>query len=659
VTTTTVTDPAVPQRRRGMHRQGRLRLGDLMVSMGVITPEQLDDALETQRADVGMRRRLGRVLVDLGFVDERSLAVQLATQLGLDTVDLSETLIPAETVRTLPQAMCERHGMCLVDLEDGRAVVAMSDPTNVVALDDARFTLRSEVIPVVALESQIVEQLRRAWSLTAGGDAAIAAMAGEVVEDDSPLDLATRAVEDSPTVKLVDQILRDAVSARASDIHIETQQDKLRVRFRVDGILRDVLEAPKRLAGSVVSRIKIMSGLDISERRVPQDGRTRITVSGHEIDARVSTLPSLHGEKVVIRILTRGDAVPSLAALGFEPDQLVTFRRALELPQGLILITGPTGSGKTNTLYAGLHAVLDPEKNIITLEDPVEVQLPDITQVQINPKTGMTFQAGLRSVLRQDPDIVLVGEVRDGETTELALKASLTGHLVLTTLHTNSAVAALTRLIDMGADSFLVASSLVLAIAQRLVRRPCQTCARPCTPGDDLLILLGLTQADLEGATPIRGEGCSDCGNTGYRGRTAVYEVVEIDAAMRRVLIKEPTEAAVGAQAKESGVRNLRASALLKAMDGRTTFEEVLRVTTADRGDGHSCPVCSRPTEASMVACPWCAAHLEDSRCRSCGKLHEEGWIVCPWCRAPSAMGPTAVQVTPGIASATAAGAAG
>ncbi|MGF1648408.1 MAG: ATPase, T2SS/T4P/T4SS family, partial [Kineosporiaceae bacterium] len=436
---------------------------------------------------------------------------------------------------------------------------------------------------------------------------------------------------------LVDQILRDAVAARASDVHLEVQREALRVRFRVDGILRDVLAAPKRLAGSVTSRIKIISGLDISERRIPQDGRTRITVGGQEIDTRVSTLPSLHGEKVVIRILTRGDSVPTLEELGFEPDQLASFRRALALPQGLILITGPTGSGKTNSLYAGINAVLDPEKNIVTLEDPVEVQLPDITQVQVNNKTGMTFQAGLRSVLRQDPDIVLVGEVRDGETTELALKAAMTGHLVLTTLHTNSAPAALTRLIDMGADPFLVASSLALSVAQRLVRRPCPRCAAPDDPPDDVLALLGLTAADLQGATAVKGVGCPECGGSGYRGRTAVYEVLEVDAAMRRVLVKDPSEAAILAQAKEAGMRNLRASALLKALDGRTTFDEVLRVTTADRGHGRHCPACSRPVEASMTACPWCATHLETAACQGCGKRLDEAWRICPWCRHPVA----------------------
>jgi type IV pilus assembly protein PilB len=609
----------------------------MLVTAGVVTAEQLGQALALQSQAGGPRRRLGRVLLEMGHTDERTIATTIADQLGLDMVDLAEVTANPDTVRRLPQAVCERHSLCLLDvLEDGRAVVAMADPTNVLALDDVRFTLRTDILTVVALESQIHEQLRRAWSL-AGGASDLADFGEAEAAQELPADLAARAVDDSPTVKLVDQILRDAVAARASDIHLEVQRDALRVRFRVDGILRDVLSAPQRLAGSVTSRIKIISGLDISERRVPQDGRTRITVAGREIDTRVSTLPSLHGEKVVVRILTRGDAVPSLDDLGFEPDQLAMFRRALQLPQGLVLITGPTGSGKTNSLYAGINAVLDPEKNIVTLEDPVEVQLPGITQVQVNPKTGMTFQAGLRSVLRQDPDIVLVGEVRDGETTELALKAAMTGHLVLTTLHTNSAPAALTRLIDMGADPFLVASSLALSVAQRLVRRPCPRCAAPYDPPADQLALLGLTPADLAGARVVRGTGCPECGGTGYRGRSAVYEVLEVDAAMRRVLVKDPSEAAIGAQAKAAGMRNLRASALLKAFDGRTTLDEVLRVTTTDRADGRHCPACSRPVDAAMVACPWCATHLETAACRGCGRHLEESWRICPWCRHPIA----------------------
>jgi type IV pilus assembly protein PilB len=399
----------------------------------------------------------------------------------------------------------------------------------------------------------------------------------------------------------------------------------------------------KRVAASVISRLKIMSGLDIAERRVPQDGRARIVVDGEAVDCRVSSLPSLHGEKIVIRLLTRGHNVPSLDSLGFEPHQLSVFRSALAVPQGLVLITGPTGSGKTNTLYSAIAEILTPEKNIVTLEDPVEVQLPGITQVQVHTKSGMTFQAGLRSILRQDPDIVLVGEVRDGETAELALKASLTGHLVLTTLHTNSAVAALTRLVDMGAEPFLVASSLTASVAQRLVRRPCDSCAEGYIPDEATLTLLGLRIDDILDATPLHGTGCPDCAGTGYRGRTAVYEVLEVDAAMRQVLMKDPSESAVGARARAAGMLTLRAAAIEKARRGETTFEEAVRVTHSDdEVGGHHCTSCERPVTADMVACPWCAATLDRGHCATCSRTLEVDWRICPWCRTPTPGGTTA-----------------
>lgn len=632
LTDTTGPTPALPSGPGSEPR--RRRLGDLLADAGVISTEQLQEALQAQGGP-GPRRRLGETLIDLGFVDERDIAVTLAEQLGLDTLDLSTLLIDPAMVRKLPQQLGERSGTVVVQhLADGRYIVAMSDPTNVLALDDVRLTLGADVLPIIAIESQVRDQLRRAWGLSAGGDGLSEMMSGigeDIVEDTST----SSGVDDAPTVQLVNKIFHEAVQLNASDIHVETQRDSLRVRFRVDGILRDVMTAPRKAAGAVLSRIKIVSGLDIAERRVPQDGRTQIIVNGARIDTRVSTLPSLHGEKAVIRLLTKGDDVPRLEVLGFEPEQLAMFRRALSTPQGLVLITGPTGSGKTNTLYAGINEILDPEKNIVTLEDPVEVQLPGITQVQVNNKAGMTFQKGLRSVLRQDPDIVLVGEVRDAETAELALKAALTGHLVLTTLHTNSAAAALTRLIDMGSDPFLVASSLTLAIAQRLVRRPCSQCAVPYLPDDDLLAQLGLRVDDILEATPRRGGGCADCGGTGYRGRTAVYEVLTVDAELRRILIRDPSEEAVLAQAKVAGMQTLRASALAKAMDGRTTFEEVLRVTTTDSTGGSACAVCERPVERGMVACPWCAADLQAARCHNCEKELDPAWSLCPWCRTP------------------------
>ncbi|WP_432534945.1 GspE/PulE family protein [Kineococcus arenarius] len=562
--------------------QTRRRLGDVLVEKGLLLPEDLDHALNEQRNGEGPRRRLGQILVDLGLVSEAELALCLADLLSLEHVDLSKVGISPDVVRLLPRAVAERCRVLVLDKTPEYLLVAAADPTNVLALDDVKlYTRTPELHVVVAMDSQIRDHLARAWSLTED-TSQVSRMVEEADDDDAQDALAALSGsvdDDAPIVKLVNRILSDAVRLRCSDIHLESQRDQLRVRFRVDGLLRDVMSAPKRVAPSVISRIKIISGLDISERRVPQDGRTRVTVDGSAIDCRVSTLPALHGEKVVIRLLTRGDDVPSLESLGFEPEQLDVFSRALTVPQGLVLITGPTGSGKTNTLYAAIHATMSPEKNIITLEDPVEVQLPGITQVQVNTKVGMTFSAGLRSVLRQDPDIVLIGEVRDSETAELALKASMTGHLVLTTLHTNSAVGALTRLVDMGAAPFLVASSLTAAIAQRLVRKPCDSCADGYIPDEDTLALLGLTIEDILDATPLRGTGCPDCGGTGYRGRTAVYEVLDVTPSVRKVLMSTPTESALTEEAARIGMSTLRTSALAKAMRGETTFEEVVRVT--------------------------------------------------------------------------------
>ena len=616
-------------------RAGRRRLGEVLLDEQLITEAELAHALEVQGTTDGPRRRLGQVVADLGYATEREVAEALAQHLGLEAVDLSRVVPAPDVVRLLPRPVADRTGVLVLDRHaSGGLVVATSDPTNVLALDDVRmYTRAPELFVVVAPATQIKDHLARAWSLSE--DTSGVSMVAEEVDEGLPEEAASvTAIDDAPVVRLVNQVLSDAARLRASDIHIEMQRESLRIRYRVDGLLRDVMTAPRRIGPSVVSRVKIMSGLDIAERRVPQDGRSRIVVDGHAIDTRVSTLPSLHGEKVVIRLLTRADDVPSLSSLGFEPHQLEVFERALAVPQGLVLITGPTGSGKTNTLYAAIHQTMTPEKNIVTLEDPVEVQLPGITQVQVNPRSGLTFEAGLRSILRQDPDIVLLGEVRDGQTAEMALKASLTGHLVLTTLHTNSAVAALTRLVDMGVEPFLVASSLTAAVAQRLVRKPCGSCAEGYIPDDGTLALLGLRIDDILGATPLRGAGCPDCGGTGYRGRTAVYEVLEVDDDMRQVLMASATESAVSAQARAVGMQTLRASALEKARRGQTTFEEAVRVTHADSSAGHACPACDRGVEQGMLRCPWCGTGLATDRCGQCERRLEPDWKVCPWCAA-------------------------
>jgi type IV pilus assembly protein PilB len=615
---------------------GRRRIGEVLVASGLLTEEQLAAALNKQR-DVlpgQSRPRLGTVVIEMGHATEAQVAEALAVALGLELVDLARTMVVPEHVRLLPRQVAERSNVLVLAKEGTRLKVATSDPTNVVALDDVKlYTRATDIEVVVATESQVREQLGRAWSLSE--DADVSTLFENLDEEESTEDLAQGSTDSAPIVRLVDVILADAVRARASDVHVEPQAGELRIRYRVDGLLRDVMTVPRNATAAAVSRIKIVSGLDIAERRRPQDGRAKLTVDGATIEARISTLPTLHGEKVVIRLLPRAENVPLLHKTGLTPSQLEMLGSALIQSQGLVLITGPTGSGKTNTLYAAIQQVSTPDRNIVTLEDPVEVQVAGITQVQVHERSGMTFARGLRSVLRQDPDIVLVGEVRDPETAELALQASLTGHLVLTTLHTNDAVSAVTRLVDMGVEPFLVASSLTLVVAQRLVRRPCASCAAEYLPSPRTLALLGLTDEDLVGATPTRGKGCSECGGTGYRGRTGIFEVLPVTAALRKVLLTTPTEAAIGAAAREHGMTTLRASALAAAHRGETTYEEVLRATHVDAVSGPRCPSCARALADDMVCCPWDGALVQRDRCVNCERQLDHEWATCPWCRTP------------------------
>ncbi len=616
----------------------RRRIGEVLVAQGLLEERRLSELLAEQAATPHgqPRKRLGTLIVEKGIATEREVAQALADALNLPLVDLGRTLASPEAVKLLPRAVAERAGVFVLSNERGgaRVTVATADPTNVLALDDVKlYTGASELVVLVATASQVRDHLARAWSLSEDASdvhTLFEDIGGPEVETE---DVGAQGVESAPIVRLVDVVLADAVRARASDVHVEPQAGELRIRYRVDGLLRDVMTVPRNATAATVSRIKIVSGLDIAERRRPQDGRAKLTVDKTIVEARISTLPTLHGEKVVIRLLPRAENVPLLEGTGLTPPQLQLVTSTLTQAQGLVLITGPTGSGKTNTLYAAIQQVSTPDRNIVTLEDPVEVQVKGITQVQVHERSGLTFAAGLRSVLRQDPDIVLVGEVRDQKTAELALQASLTGHLVLTTLHTNDAVAAVTRLVDMGVEPFLVASSLSLVVAQRLVRRPCAACAAPHEPSAETLSLLGLSTADLTGATPVLGRGCSECAGSGYRGRIGIYEVLPVTAEMRQVLLSTPTEAAIGASARAHGMLTLRASALAAAHRGETTYEEVLRATHVDAVSGPRCPQCARALADDMLCCPFDGTLIGRNRCAGCDKPLEADWSTCPWCR--------------------------
>ncbi len=565
-------------------RKRRKRLGEILVDAAVLTEEQLQTALAQQAAG-GRRERLGKMVVKLGFVTEEDVTISLADQLGYSTVDLIEETAEPAALSRVPRKLAERHQALPLRVEGNDVlVVAMADPTNVVALDDIRLTSGMRAVrPVVATSTALEDALNRLY----GSDSAALEMVeglndGDVSvieEDDEDLASIAEGAGEQPVVRLANAILADAVRSRTSDVHVEPERDSVRVRYRIDGLLREKMRIPKHIGPALISRFKIMSQLDIAERRLPQDGRAAVRIEGQEVDLRVSSMPGMHGEVIVMRLLRKGTQRLGIDEIGMAEDSLETFRLALSRPQGLIIITGPTGSGKTSTLYAGLTEITDEVRNIITLEDPIEYELGGINQTQIRPKIGFTFARGMRTVLRQDPDVVMVGEIRDQETAELGMEASFTGHLVLSTLHTNDAPSSVIRLVDLGVERFMIASSLVLVIAQRLVRVVCPHCKTEDDPSDKVMRLLGLSRDDIKGATLMRGAGCNVCEKSGFLGRTAVYEMLSVTPRLREMIIEGATETKIAKQAREDGMRTLREDALVKALNGLTTLAEVLRVT--------------------------------------------------------------------------------
>lgn len=567
------------------------RLGDLLVKRGVVTPAALTGALAARAEAAPSRRRIGHLLVDAGLASEADVARALADLLDLPYVDL--TAAPSDDVaaRSVPRGVAEAHGLLVLRrYDDGTVQIGTHDPKNVVGLDDARLHTQAAHLDIVIVAEGIMRaRIAQAWDANESAravDDTVRAVTTSGDDDDDGID----AVDEAPIVRLAGRLLADAMRARASDIHIEPARDDVRVRFRIDGVLRDITRVPLASRAALTSRLKLIAGMDIAERRVPQDGRVRLQIGDRSVDTRVSTLPSMHGEKVVIRLLTPAEHIPELGELGLRDRDLQVLRRALAQPQGLILITGPTGSGKTSTLFSALAEVNTPERNIVTLEDPVEIQLPGLTQVQINERTGLTFGRGLRSVLRQDPDVVLVGEIRDLETAELSMRAAMTGHLVLASLHTNDAVSAMSRLVDMGIEPYIVASSLSLVVAQRLVRRVCPHCTMLDEPASDVLAALGY-DAIPPPAQPRRGAGCPRCDGTGYQGRRAVFEVVEVNAALRRLMLDGADEQKLLASAIAGGSARLRDDAISAAARGETTYAEAMRMTVQrdveDRPAGH------------------------------------------------------------------------
>jgi type IV pilus assembly protein PilB len=567
------------------------RLGDLLVREKIITPDQLDKALKAQR-DSGPNSRLGSTLVHLGFVSDEEVTNFLSRQYGVPAINLQYFEIDSSVVKLIPEETAKRYQILPLSRVGASLTIAMVDPTNVFAMDDIKFMTGFNIEPVVASESAIMEAIEKAY----GGshqeenvDQLLASMGEEAdVElqaDQEEMDLneLEKSADEAPIVKLVNIIMTDAVKRGASDIHIEPYEKEYRVRFRIDGVLQHIMSPPMKLKDAITSRIKIMAKMDISEKRLPQDGRIMLKMQmggkKKQLDFRVNCLPTLWGEKVVMRLLDKENLRLDMTKLGFEPESLEKFQRAVLKPYGMVLVTGPTGSGKTNTLYSSVSLLNKPDTNIMTAEDPVEFQLHGVNQVQMKESIGLNFAASLRAFLRQDPNVILVGEIRDFETAEIAIKAALTGHLVLSTLHTNGAPETISRMMNMGIEPFLVATAVHLICAQRLIRRICSECKEEMPMPPQAKIDAGFTPEEAKTVRVYKGKGCSICNGTGYKGRAGLYEVMEIDDDIRELILIGASAVELKKKAIEKGMITLRRSGLVKVKEGVTTLEEVSRET--------------------------------------------------------------------------------
>src|SRR5215467_3147767 len=568
------------------------RLGDLLVKEKIITADQLDKALRAQR-ESGPNSRLGSTLVHLGFVSDEEVTNFLSRQYGVPAINLQYFEIDSSVVKLIPEETAKRYQILPLSRVGASLTIAMVDPTNVFAMDDIKFMTGFNIEPVVASESAIMDAIDKAYGGSqqdaANVDELLASMGDEAdVElqaEQDEIDLAEleKSADEAPIVKLVNIVMTDAVKRGASDIHIEPYEKEYRVRFRIDGVLQHIMSPPMKLKDAITSRIKIMAKMDISEKRLPQDGRImlKMMVGGKkkQLDYRVNCLPTLWGEKVVLRLLDKENLRLDMTKLGFEPDSLEKFQRAVLKPYGMVLVTGPTGSGKTNTLYSSVSLLNKPDTNILTAEDPVEFQLNGVNQVQMKESIGLNFAAALRAFLRQDPNVILVGEIRDFETAEIAIKAALTGHLVLSTLHTNGAPETISRLMNMGIEPFLVATAVHLICAQRLIRRICPECKDEVPLPPQALLEAGFTPEESRKVKIHKGKGCPTCNGTGYKGRCGLYEVMEVDDEIRELILVGASAVELKKKAIEQGMITLRRSGLTKVMEGTTTLEEVARET--------------------------------------------------------------------------------
>jgi type IV pilus assembly protein PilB len=570
-----VHDGASMTMERTTGRSDGNRLGALLVQANLLTQAQLDRALAEQTQT---QRSLGRILIDDGLVTEGDLVAMLSRQIGLEFVDLADQQVDPSAAGLISASLARRYQALPLGWDEDRLVLAMADPSNVFAIDDIRTITKRELKVVVGTSAAILEAIDKYHRMDGEAENISAQAASETV-DEEDLSNIREVTEDAPIVKLVNMLISQAVADRASDIHIEPGERDVRIRYRIDGVLHEVMRPPKSIQSGIISRLKIMAEINIAERRIPQDGRVNMKLAGKAVDLRVATLPTVYGEKIVMRILDKSTALLKLSDLGFLPASMESYERSFKKPYGTILVTGPTGSGKSTTLYATLNILNEDTKNIITVEDPVEYRLAGINQVQTNNKAGMTFAAALRSILRSDPDIVLVGEIRDKETATIAIEAALTGHLVLSTLHTNDAATTPTRLIEMGVEPFLVASALDCIVAQRLARRLCDKCAEGYHASTDELAHLGWdVESDQETVELFRPVGCSYCGKTGYRGRFAIHEVLTVTEEIERLIVDREHSEDIKKMAVAQGMLTRRQAGLVHVTKGTTSIEEILRV---------------------------------------------------------------------------------
>lgn len=556
-----------------MYNRNKMKLGDLLVSVGKITEQQLNEALKVQKMS---GRKLGEILVEKGYVTEMDIIQVLEFQLGIPHVDLNSFFIDPEIPKMIPEHLARRYLVIPIKKERGKLLVAMADPLNIFAIDDIKMATNFEVDPVIATKHDILNAIDYYFGSQVAEKAIEDFKKQYDVEDIEEIDdEIINEVNSAPVVRLVNTIIRQAVKARASDIHIEPFENQVRIRFRIDGELKEIMTTAKSTHSAIITRIKIMGKMNIAEKRIPQDGRVEINIDGSEVDLRISTLPTVYGEKIVIRLLDRTNFLLSKEQLGFTSENLERFDRIIQNPYGIILVTGPTGSGKTTTLYTVLNEVNTIGKNIITVEDPVEYRMDGINQVQVNNKAGLTFANGLRSILRQDPDIIMIGEIRDAETASIAVRAAITGHLVISTMHTNDAPATVSRLLDMGIQPYLISSSLVGVVAQRLVRRICNRCRISYKPDEKERKLLNIDENTLL----YKGKGCSHCFNSGYKGRIAIHEIMPINSDIRELIDNSASINQLREAALKNGMITLRENCRELVLKGVTTYQELIRVT--------------------------------------------------------------------------------